>query len=247
MSNMPEQRYYSKAPIREAIIDVRVVLPDYITLKNLHDLFPKIDADYPRQESSWLLQSQITAGPNVETSTNQTPIGYVYTSNDHKRVLNAGLAGFTFSQMEPYDRWEVFRDEARRLWQIYREFTDVLSVTRIGARYVNRIDIPSSSIDFKDFFRTIPEVSPDLPQGLSGYFMQLQIPQEDIEAMVLINQFMAPPQSSENVSVILDIDVFQEPLQIVDDSFWASLEILHAKIDNVFEACITDRTRELIQ
>ncbi|MFM2430785.1 MAG: hypothetical protein RLZZ511_1998 [Cyanobacteriota bacterium] len=244
---MTERRHYSKAPIREAIIDFRVVLPDYITLKNLYDLFPKINADYPQQESSWLLQSQVTAGPSIGTSTNQTQTGYVYTSSDRRQVLNAGLAGFTFSQMEPYDRWEVFRDEAKRLWQIYRESIDILSVTRIGARYVNRIDIPSTSIDFKDFFRTIPEVSPDLPQGLSGYFMQLQIPQEDIEAMVLINQFMAPPQSSESVSVILDIDVFQEALQIVDDSFWASLEILHAKIDNVFEACITNKTRELIQ
>jgi uncharacterized protein (TIGR04255 family) len=54
-------------------------------------------------------------------------------------------------------------------------------ITRLVVRYINKIDIPLPVGDLKEYLRTFPEVSSDLPQGLSGYFLQLQIPQEDNE------------------------------------------------------------------
>jgi uncharacterized protein (TIGR04255 family) len=120
-------------------------------------------------------------------------------------------------------------------------------VKRTAVRYVNRIDIPLPCHDLKEFFRTVPEVSPDLPQGLSGYFMQLQIPQADISAMAVINQMMVPSQIPDAISVILDIDIFQEHSLMTGHTFWEILEQLHGKLDSVFEACITNQTRELIK
>jgi uncharacterized protein (TIGR04255 family) len=244
---MQERRYYSKAPITEAIIDFKVVLSSDTALQDLRRLFPEIAADYPHQEDFLLLKSQVTAGVSVGASANQTLVGYVYSSDDRKQILNTGLSRFTFSRLAPYDRWETFRDEAKRLWGIYCQMVRVESVNRVAVRYVNRIDIPLPLNDFKDFLRTVPEVSPDLPQGLSGYFMQLQIPQPDIEAMAVINQAIMPPQVPDCVSVIIDIDIFQEHVMFSDDTFWESLELLHTKLDVVFEACITDKTRELIK
>jgi uncharacterized protein (TIGR04255 family) len=244
---MQARRYYSKAPITEAIIDFRVVLSSDSTLANLCDLFPQLATDYPRQENSVIVESQITGGASVGAFANQTQVGYVYSSDDHKQILNAGLGGFTFSRLAPYDCWENFRDEAQRLWDIYDQAVRVEQVHRIAVRYVNRLDIPLPFDDFKDFLRTVPEVSSDLPQGLSGYFMQLQMPQVDVGAMAIISQAMMPPQVPDCVSVILDIDIFQEQLTFSGSNFWESLERLHAQLDVVFEACITDKTRELIK
>ncbi len=244
---MQAQRHYSKAPITEAIIDFRVGLSSDSTLANLCDLFPQLATDYPHQENSVVVESQVTAGASVSAFANQTQVGYVYSSHDYKQILNAGLGGFTLSRLAPYDRWENFRDEAQRLWDIYDQAVQVEQVHRIAVRYVNRLDIPLPFDDFKDFLRTVPEVSSDLPQGLSGYFMQLQMPQVDVGAMAVISQAMMPPQVPDCVSVILDIDIFQEQLTFSDRTFWESLERLHTKLDVVFEACITDKTRELIK
>ena len=102
-------------------------------------------------------------------------------------------------------------------------------------------------VDLKDFLRTVPEVSPDLPQSLNGYFMQLQIPQEDIQAMVILNQAIIPPSNPDVTSILLDIDVSKESYLLLEDDFWEDLEILHTKLDLVFESCITDKVRELIE
>src|SRR5207253_4384748 len=104
----------------------------------------------------------------------RTHIGYTFTSSDGLQAFQSRLDGFTFSRLAPYNGWESFCSEARRLWNIYREVTQPQAVTRAAVRYINRLDLPLPIRDLKDYLRTVPEVSPDLPQGLSGYFMQLQ-------------------------------------------------------------------------
>ena len=51
--------------------------------------------------------------------------------------------------------------------------------------------------DFRDFIRSYPEISSDLPQQLAGFFMQVQIPQEDLGAMLILNEAMVPPAGPE--------------------------------------------------
>ena len=120
----------------------------------------------------------------------------------------------------------------------------IWSMEELSKRRQNGDSFPFE--DFKDYLRTVPEVSPDLPQGLSGYFMQLQIPQEDLRAMLILNQAIIPPPTPKVVSVLLDIDLGRE-IELPDtEAAWDVLEQLHTRTDQVFEACITDRTRELI-
>jgi uncharacterized protein (TIGR04255 family) len=240
---MSDRRYYSKAPITEALIDFRLVPPEEASLTNLNDLFSQISTNYPNQDEYSIWEQKIPS----EVAPIQSQLGYIYSTNDRKQVLSAARGGFTFSHLAPYDRWEVFRDEAKRLWGIYSGEVGLSSISRMATRYINRIDIPLPVSDLKQFLRTVPEVSPDLPQGLRGYFMQLQIPQEDVHAMIVINQAIIPPPTPEVVSILLDIEIFKEDKVFIDTDFWEDLEVLHAKLGSTFESCITDAVRELIK
>jgi uncharacterized protein (TIGR04255 family) len=101
--------------------------------------------------------------------------------------------------------------------------------------------------DFRDFIRLYPEVSADLTQQLAGFFLQVQIPQEDLGAMLLLNEAMVPPSGPNVTSVVLDIDVFKQGLKLEsDDEVWNTLEVLRLRKNLVFEGCITNNMRELI-
>jgi uncharacterized protein (TIGR04255 family) len=101
--------------------------------------------------------------------------------------------------------------------------------------------------DFRDFIRFYPEVSADLSQDLAGFFLQVQVPQEDLGAMLILNEAMVPPSGPGVVSVVLDIDVFKQGLKLESDGeVWSILEAFRLKKNLVFEGCITNRTRELI-
>lgn len=239
--------HYTKAPITEALIDLRVQLPAERGLADLEQVHVREANFYPQKRSLVTVHAKIRAGREASAQADQEQHGIILESQDKRHICQLQLGGFTLSRLAPYETWESLRTEARRLWNIYREIAQPTKVTRIAVRYVNRLDLPLPLKDFRDFFRTVPEVSPALPQGLSGLFMQLQIPQSDISCMLILNETLVPPARAEVVSVVLDIDLFrQESLPPDDEEVWGLFEVLHARKNEVFEACITDRTRELI-
>jgi len=191
---------------------------------------------------------QFQVGDQVSASASSRNVGFVLASRDKKQILQLQLESFTFSRLAPYQSWEPFRDEARRLWVVYRESLKVEQVKRLAVRYINRIDIPKPPIEIKDYLRTGPEISPQLPQKLAGYFLQMNIPQEDIKSTLLLNETIVPPPNPESVSIVLDIDLFSDlNVPTDEEEVWKFFEDLHVRKNQIFEACITDRTRELIE
>jgi uncharacterized protein (TIGR04255 family) len=245
---MTPQRHYQKPPITEAIIDMRVEMPPEISLTQLDKTHGGEESTYPIAELLHRAFGRMQIGPQVSAAASRQHIGYLFRSGDGKQIYQARLDGFTMSRLAPYENWNALRDEARRLWDIYRTVTRPTKVVRLAVRYVNRIDIPLPLKDFKEYLRTVPEISPDLPQGLAGYFMQLMIPQEDIKSLALINETIIDPASQNIVSVVLDIDIFRTTdLPADEKDIWVCFEQFHVRKNQVFEACITDKARELFQ
>lgn len=245
---MATQTTYSNAPITEALIDIQVTLPDEVTVSDLARVEIGEEVGYPNRQNRFDVEGQIAFGEQVGTSTRQTHVGYNFLASDERQIVQVRSDGFTFSRLAPYDCWETFRGEARRLWELYRAVAKPVSTTRVAVRYINRLEIPLPIEDFKDYLRTVPEVSPDLSQELNGYLMQLAIPQEDIDSVVLLNEALLSPPSKDVVSVLLDIDLFREiKSPIEDEELWTLLEQFRLRKNKVFEACITERTRELLR
>ena len=69
----------------------------------------------------------------------------------------------------------------------------------------------------------------------------------DLNALLVLNEALMPPPDPNVVSVLLDIDLFcEEPLPDNEDGLWALFEEMRDRKNQIFEACITDKTRELI-
>src|SRR5665213_450104 len=196
------RRHYPNAPIKEAIVDIRVEPGAEATLENLEKIGDLVKANYPHREKG--VEGQISLGGN-EISTSQKIVGHRFRSEDGTQIFQSRVNGFAFSRLAPYDSWESLRAETERLWKMYVDIVHPKKVVRIGVRCINQLDLPLPFADFREYLRTTPDVSPDLPQGLSGFFMQLLIPQEDIEGMVVLNETMVPPSSPKVVSVVLDV------------------------------------------
>jgi uncharacterized protein (TIGR04255 family) len=252
LTRPPASGRYSRAPIVEAVIDFRVSLDPSITLDDLAQVHAQESQRYPQIKKRMEVQGEIgIAEMGVRATAVGTQTGHVLTSRDEKQIAQIRLDGFSFSRLAPYDSWEPFHDEATRLWNLYRQIVSPKFVTRLGVRYINRLDIPSEAIEIKDYLRTSPEISPALPQTLTGYFMQIQVPLPDYAATVTINSTIVEPPSPNTTSLVLDIDTFREiNLPASSESFGDNLEEGLAQLRRaknfVFEGCITPTTREMI-
>lgn len=182
------------------------------------------------------------------TSFRHSIIGFKMRRLDGRSILQSRINGFTDSRLRPYDQWESFRDEAKLAWASYRAATLPAVISRLAVRYINRIHLPNSLIELDDFFATTPSIAPELPQRFGGFFMQLQIPFDEVSGTAMINQTIVPPNTEDTVSVVLDIDLFRDhDVPQTEDSIWECLEQLHRAENRVFEASITEATRRLIE
>lgn len=245
---MGAQRHYPNAPITEALIDVQVELPKRFTVADLEKVHAEEKSAYPIKKNRYLLMGQMQFGEQVAAAASSKQIGFLYKSQDGKQIFQAKLDGFTMSRLAPYERWESLRDEARRLWDVYRSVAKPTKVTRLAVRYINRLDLPLPVPDLKEYLRTVPEIAPDLPQDLAGYFFQLRIPMEDITSTLLVNQTIIEPSRPNVVSVVLDNDIYRDAdVPQNEDAVWDFFEVLRVRKNDVFESSITDRTRELFK
>ncbi len=241
---MAVDHHYPNAPITEAVIDIRVELPPTVALADIERLDKKLP-DYPKKNRR--IELTLMVEPSVSRQ-EQRLNGYVFRSMDGKQIVQMRMDGFTFSRLPPYDRWETFSVEAKRLWTIYRCGVEPLKITRLAVRYINRIDMPQPVDDFGKYLNAIPQSSVDFFKNVTGFFLQLQIPQNDIKSMLLFNEAIAPPPTEKVLSVLLDFDLSRTDNVPQDErEIWRVFEAFRSRKNELFEACITDASRSLFQ
>jgi uncharacterized protein (TIGR04255 family) len=247
---MGEPLHYERAPITEAIIDLRVSFPEAIDLSRLEAAFAREESLYPGRKRLRQGMGKFEFGPRVSSSATAEETGFAFTSVDERQVAQFRRNGFTFSRLAPYESWHPFSAEARRLWTVYRTGLLPSTVTRLAVRYINRIQLPESSHDLSHWLNTYPKVAEGVSSSAVGFFMHVTIPQPEIGgALTLVETVDDHPSSdASGPAIIVDLDLFRiTDVPQDEDSVWASFEKLHVRKNEVFEACITDETRELFR
>ena len=246
---MPNWPHLRKAPITEALIDIRVRLPDDANLATLSRFRDEVKDAYPqcRERRKWHSHFTLskTEPPVVETDS-EGPDGYLFTSADGTKVVQARLDGFTFSRLKPYRDWADLREHARSLWQTYLDTVSPVAITRIAVRYINRIELALPFDDFREWILTCPEVAPKLPQLLAGFFFRVNIPFDDPKGQVYITQTVEPGDHTSHAPLIFDIDAFAlEEFKPDDTGVWDRFEDLREIKNRVFFESITEKTKEM--
>ena len=243
---------YKSAPITEAVIEIRIQPPETFRRPLVETLAESFKPDFPKLTPMRLVQLGVSTQSQPEEALSFTSseglFGYRLSKADDSRVLQIRRDGFAYSHMAPYTEWAIFRSEASPLWDKYRAAVRDAKLVRCAVRFINRIDIPATNIEIFDYFTLYPKIPEKLPQqDVMGMAMNLQMPQMDIECVAVINQALADPAKPGHISVVLDIDIFRLGIENWQDSeIWALLDKIRARKNEIFEACITDRTRELI-
>ena len=248
---MSRSEHLRKAPITEALIDIRATLPAHIKLRDLEKVCGELSDRYPNCRERRSFKGRLSFGeasPPALSVECEGPDGYLMTSKDGLQIVQARLDGFTFSRLRPYETWERLRDDAKSLWQTYCKAAHPGLVTRIAVRYVNRINLPLPVRDLKEWILTGPEVAPDLPQELAGYFFKIHLPFDGPRGYANVSQKVDVDEVKTHVALIFDIDAFL-PIEAdpLTEETWGRLEDLRTIKNRVFFDSLTEKTLELFR
>lgn len=243
---------FPNAPITEAVLEIRVERDKKIDSNILLDFYSHIKVQFPNKQErrQWESKVEFKIGEPPQLSASSGNIeGYLLKTNDGKKIVQARPNGFCFNKLKPYDNWESFSSEAKSLWEEYKKIVKPNKVIRLGLRYINSIDIPLPLRKFQDYFLTFPDIAKGIPQGISNYFMRLEIPNTAISAhSVVIQAFKPIKEDAKVLPLIFDIDVFRHiPLDIDDQKIWSIMEELRHFKNNIFLNSLTSKAKGLFK
>jgi uncharacterized protein (TIGR04255 family) len=241
---------YKNAPITQAALDIRVRSAVDLDIDSL------LAAKDPKYPDLFLRPTkvQVHVEANNETlaasaAADNTLLGFAFRSEDQKQIYQIRTDGFTHNRLAPYQEWDVFVAEARRLWLLYKSVVRPQTIELIGLNYLNEILIPGG-VSINDYFRTYIEVPPELPQALNVFSLGFQLTIPDDGGFLRIGQSYGAPKKESFVTMNLNIQAFKQVNisgDSMEDSLWPMFEALRIAKSMAFEACITDKVREMIR
>lgn len=239
---------YKHPPITEAVIGITFETP--IDDTKILSVQAKFAANYPQHQtlSNLKLKVNVDAGnKNKTTTTVDEEIGHRCATSDMTQLLVLMPATFIVSQLAPYPGWDEFFSRFARDWKHWNRHMGFRQVKRVGVRYINRIDIPvtGSIIEHEEYLNVFPNV-PDGFGPITAYGVQTAFELEDIGCNLSLNSAAVPSPLLNHASFIIDQDIYKEadPPQSERD-IHALLQAIHIRKNQIFEACVSDRSREL--
>jgi len=238
---------FTNPPVTEAVLDLRVKLPASFDMKLFDTYSEKVKSDFPTKETQWIANFKLDAKEKVAAIQSNEINGFFLKSADGSRVIQIKKEGFSFNKLKPYDSWENFSKDAFSYWNLFLEIIQPEEVTRVAVRYINLIKIPTTAKDFEEYFLTIPQIGPNLPQLVSEQFMRLVINDEGgINTAIISQAIDVSKLDGKNIPFIFDIDVFKEVnLKPNDLKIKEILESQREFKNRIFSESLTDKAKEL--
>ena len=197
-------------------------------------------ADYPGSEPFRFFQFQFgldATGITPQQSTQDASFGRKYISADKRQIVIFRRNGFIFSRLPPYEQWASFRDEAKRLWEIYRSAVGPIPIVRFELRYINRINIPLAR-PIHEFLNLYPEVpnNPDgSPRTINRAYMRVDSMLPDLPGYLIMQQAVLPPEKEGFASLALDFDITcMTPQGATEEYVWDTLESARREKNLIF-------------
>lgn len=221
--------HLSKAPIREAVLDIKVEPHIELTAEALAAFVDKVKADFPDAKPIRTLQAEFDVrgeDPGVRSGPPLT-LGSICWNESKTRAVQGRLDGFTVNHVQGYESWAVLREQAGRLWSEYVAIARPKRVIRCALRYINRLELPVL-VDMSASLLTRPEVGAELPQLVDEFFMRVVVPFPDgRKASVTQASEPVAETGAQARGLILDIDAFStRAFDIGDDGVWKEFDEL---------------------
>jgi uncharacterized protein (TIGR04255 family) len=246
---MAVQRHLSRAPAREALIDIQ--FEPKVTINAIDQFIATIEPQFKKKSDIW--EGVIGFNISEGTKTKQTVIGRRIDFNEPPYVLQCRIGSFTFSRLSPYGTWQELRTEAHRWWRDFHAAVQPKVVTRIAVRYINAMKIPLPINDFSDYLTCPPKVPEALPQAISNFLVRIVIPDDINNCVSIVTQALEDQPTVRNegasITVLLDVDVFRTT-RIEDnriEEVWSGLDALRAQKNRMFFEHITEKAAALFE
>ena len=246
---MAQERHLPNAPIREALVDIAVKLPDDVDVEVLQGLADQISADYPQVNKFMEAEFQFRSKDLSTTPVAHRPVGVRCSNTVGNRIVQFRLNGFTYNWLRPYSNWPELRAVSETHWRMYSDRVRPLVITRLALRYINDITLPLPFGDFAEYLTADPKIPSELPQTLSHFLTRVGLSDQAAGMGAVVTQVYEGVVNETHVTIIMDIDASQQVNLEFDrrEEIWPILDKLRQFKNKIFFASLTEKAVRLFE
>jgi len=237
-------RRYRKPPIVEAICEFRFEPGDWDSAM-LGLVWEHVKQKFPKRQDVQKLGVEIVPTPSgAEHKVTQRPM-VRYVAEDGRVFMQVGPHFMSVNHLAPYTGWEDFRPLIETAFNAYQREAKAKMVTRIGLRYINRVELPESPVELEEYLELRPFVGSALPHDHASFIVGVDFPFNEGRDVLRLQVATTQPEREGDVALILDLDHFTlKPTGVPVDQVSSSwLESAHTRVEDAFEAAITNKLR----
>lgn len=250
-TDFPPRRLYRDPPVIEAVARLTWGSPIAWTLTTPGLLFDALRDDYPKEpEAQSVIQAEISQPAGSEGITagfqlRQGPQQMVFSNADGSRLLMASPNSISVHGLPPYEGWEALSNRLfHSVGRIGLLLPKDIRAAAIGLRYINRIQIPETEVQFQDWLTIAFALPPSFPQRLSAFMDRAEVLYPDNTSKLSFTwaSVESPPGTSSFI-VDLDLTAENEPHATIEEAKHILSDLKH-KETAAFEGLLKDRLRE---
>lgn len=244
------ERSYRRPPVVEALCEV------YFDDSTWDDTIPgafyeRVKAEFPTRRQREIQEAQIAFGRDTASAgVQRLPPWMQFLTEKGDLMIQVAENLLVVNQMRPYPHFEEWVTVVDRALATYREVAQPQKVARVGLRYINRIEIPSSRVELEDYFTIYPRLPETLGNTHGTFLVRVQIPQRDEGHTMLItfgNEVTSGDAQSESVFMLDLYDIATIDAPLGDSELQKTIHQAHDNVVMAFEGSITDRLRQTLE
>jgi len=241
-------RKYNKPPIVEALCEFcfEPGLEWDITFPGL--FYEKVRHNFPKKRTSRRIEFKKVPEAKEAQVRQEITTFIQFLREDEKALVQITENLLVVNFLKPYPSWHQFYPEILDNLKKYIDLAKPKGVRRVGLRYINRIEFETERVKLEDYFNFYPHLSKNLPES-HGYFIAgIHVLYEDGRDMLRMQLSTAESDRADMLPILLDLDYFlNKPGEIGFDQIGQWLEVAHSHVEDTFEACITDKLRQMFE
>lgn len=227
---------FPRAPIVEALVQFRVILPHLPTQEQISRFADRIKDGFPnpRKLSRRVARAALSL-----------------VNEERTQALRVRSTDFIFSHLQPYSNWESLRAAALRYWPLYVDVFKPTRITHLGLQYINVVEMPGGPETISSMLSLIFVAPPEMLQNFETSLSQLTFKDQDSAARATVLSLASPPHNStDNWSVLLSIGAQESRLKYDPNDhslIFATLDKLRDLKNELFFSVTTEEAKRMFR
>lgn len=237
--------------IQEALCEIHFCLPDGVAWKPFlfGELFKHVQSDFPEMEPALQIGVELQIGPGKMGQALLPPrqrMRYKHASRNLLLQLSENI--LTVNVLPKYPGWEQMNRDVLEAWKRAGEVVKPAWITRIGLRYINRIERTHPDEPPGDWLAPSDYIPKSVLSTLPGFFSRLEIRTDPHNRLIVtLGESQGDSEQAPN-AIVFDIDcIVEKRLGIDAAAITAEITRLHDIAWAIFSASKTPRLERLLQ